>query len=334
MVSVMPSVVWVLTIAGLLAIVAFDLIVIARRDHSVTIKDATRWVLFYVGLAALFAVGLFLFSPGTGTTGGEFVAGYITEYSLSVDNLFVFVIIMARFAVPSLAQDKVLYVGIVVSMVLRAVFILAGAAAIAAASWVFYIFGAFLVYTAVRLALEGDNDETDFQENAVLRGMRRILPLSHDYDGAKLTTRVGGRRMVTPLVIVIAAIGMANVIFALDSIPAIFGLTQDAYIVLTANAFALMGLRQLYFLIGGLLERVIYLNVGLSVILAFIGVKLIIEALHGSHIDDIGAIHLPHIGILTSLGFIAGTLFVTTVASLIKSSYDRRRVEVKVRIDD
>ncbi len=330
MVSVMPPAVWVLTIAGLLAIVAFDLIVIARRDHTVTIKDATRWVLFYVGLAGLFAVGLFVFAPGPGTTGGEFVAGYITEYSLSVDNLFVFVIIMARFAVPGLAQDKVLYIGIVVSMALRAVFILAGAAAIAAASWVFYLFGAFLVYTAVRLALEGDNDE-DFQENAVLRGMRRILPLSHDYDGAKLTTRVGGRRMVTPLVIVIAAIGMANVIFALDSIPAIFGLTQDAYIVLTANAFALMGLRQLYFLIGGLLERVIYLNVGLSVILAFIGVKLIIEALHGSHIDDIGAIHLPHIGILTSLGFIAGTLFVTTVASLIKSSYDRRRVEVPVK---
>jgi TerC family integral membrane protein len=332
MVSSMSPVVWVLTIAGLLAIVAFDLIVIARRKHTVTIKDATRWVLFYVGLAALFGVGLFVFSPGAG--GGEFVAGYITEYSLSVDNLFVFVIIMARFAVPSLAQDKVLYIGIVVSMLLRAVFILAGAAAIAAASWVFYLFGAFLVYTAVRLALEGDNDETDFQENALLRGMRRVLPLSHDYDGAKLTTRVDGRRLVTPLVIVIAAIGMANVIFALDSIPAIFGLTQDAYIVLTANAFALMGLRQLYFLIGGLLERIIYLNVGLSAILAFIGVKLIIEALHGSHIDDIGAIHLPHIGILTSLGFIAGTLFITTVASLIKSSYDRRRVEIRIKIDE
>ncbi|ONI76600.1 tellurium resistance protein TerC [Kribbella sp. ALI-6-A] len=320
----MSPVVWVLTIAGLLAIVAFDLIVIARRKHSVTIKDATRWVLFYVGLAALFAVGLFVFSPGA--SGGEFVAGYITEYSLSVDNLFVFVIIMARFAVPAPAQDKVLYIGIVVSMLLRAVFILAGAAAISAASWVFYLFGAFLVYTAIRLALEGD-DETDFQENAVLRGLRRILPLTHGYDGSRLVTRVDGRRMLTPLVIVIAAIGMANVIFALDSIPAIFGLTQDAYIVLTANAFALMGLRQLYFLIGGLLERVIYLNVGLSVILAFIGVKLIIEALHGSHIDDIGAIHLPHIGIATSLGFIAGTLLVTTVVSLIKSGYDRRRVE-------
>ena len=326
MVSAVPTHVWIITLVALLAIVAFDLIVIARRKHAVTIKDATRWVLFYIGLAAIFALMLFVFSPGA--SGSEFVAGYITEYSLSVDNLFVFVIIMARFAVPSLAQDKVLYIGIVVSMLLRAVFILAGAAAIAAASWVFYIFGAFLVYTAVRLALEGDNDETDFQENVVIRGMRRILPLQHDYDDAKLVTRnENGRRMLTPLVIVIAAIGMANVIFALDSIPAIFGLTQDAYVVLTANAFALMGLRQLYFLIGGLLERVIYLNVGLSVILAFIGVKLIIEALHGSHIDDIGAIHLPHIGIATSLGFIAGTLLVTTVASLIKTGYDRRRVE-------
>ena len=160
MVSVMSPAVWVLTIIGLLAIVAFDLIVIARRNHTVTIKDATRWVLFYVGLAGLFGVGLFVFSPGA--SGGEFVAGYITEYSLSVDNLFVFVIIMARFAVPSLAQDKVLYIGIVVSMLLRAVFILAGAAAISAASWVFYIFGAFLVYTAIRLALEGENDESDF----------------------------------------------------------------------------------------------------------------------------------------------------------------------------
>jgi tellurite resistance protein TerC len=328
----MSPAVWVLTIAGLLAIVAFDLVVIARRDHAVTIKDATRWVLFYVGLAALFAVGLFVFSPGQ--TGSEFVAGYITEYSLSVDNLFVFVIIMARFAVPGLAQDKVLYIGIVMSMLLRAVLILAGAAAISAASWVFYIFGAFLVYTAVRLALEGDNDESDFQENAVLRGLRKVLPLAHDYDGAKLTTRHEGRRRLTPLVIVISAIGMANVIFALDSIPAIFGLTQDAYIVLTANAFALMGLRQLYFLIGGLLERIVYLNVGLSVILGFIGLKLIVEALHGSHIDDIGAIHLPHIGILTSLGFIIGTLFVTTVASLIKTSYDNRRAAVRVKVDD
>jgi TerC family integral membrane protein len=322
MVSAVSPLVWVITVVVLLAIIALDLTVIARRNRTVTIKDATRWVIFYVSLAALFAVGLFLFYPGA--AGSEFVAGYITEYSLSVDNLFVFVIIMARFKVPALAEDKVLYIGIIVSLLLRTIFIAAGAAAIAAASWVFYLLGAFLIYTAVRLALEGENDETDFKENAVLRGLRSILPLSPDYDGSRLVTRADGRRMLTPMVIVISAIGMANVIFALDSIPAIFGLTQDAYIIFTANALALMGLRQLYFLIGGLLERIVYLNVGLSVILAFIGVKLIIEALHGSHIDRIGPVPLPEIGTFTSLGFIVATLAVTTVVSLIKTGRDRR----------
>lgn len=316
--------VWLATIAGLLAIVILDLTVIARRTHTVTIKGATRWVIFYVGLAAAFGAGLFAFArPGSG---GEFVAGYITEYSLSVDNLFVFVIIIARFAVPALAQDKVIYIGIVVSLVLRGIFIAAGAAAIAAFSWVFYIFGAFLVYTAVRLALEGENDETDFQENFALRTMRRVLPTTNTYAGGSFTTRVDGRQLFTPMVIVIVAIGLANVIFALDSIPAIFGLTQDPYIVFTANAFALMGLRQLYFLIGGLLERIIYLNIGLSVILAFIGVKLIIEALHGSGVDALGPFHLPVIGIAGSLGVIIATLAVTTAASLGKGSYDRRRL--------
>jgi TerC family integral membrane protein len=221
----------------------------------------------------------------------------------------------------------VLYIGIVLSMVFRGVFIAAGAAAISAASWVFYIFGAFLIYTAVRLAVEGENDEEDFQEGRVLRALRRRLPISAEYHGAAIATRVDGRRILTPLVIVIAAISIANVVFALDSIPAIFGLTQDPYIVLTANAFALMGLRQLFFLIGGLLERIVYLNVGLCVILAFIGVKLIIEALHGSHVDAVGPVHLPHIGIVTSLVFILLTLLVTTVASFAKNRMDLRQSE-------
>src|SRR4051812_20663570 len=235
-----------------------DLAVIGRRQRTVTTKDAVRWVLVYIGLAAVFAVGLFVFAPGS--SGQEFVAGYITEYSLSVDNLFVFMIIMARFGVPELAEDKVLYIGIVLSLVFRAVFIFAGAAAIAAWSWVFYILGGFLVYTAIQLALEDPDDEPDFHKNPVLRLLHRILPLSEDYDGRKLVTRVDKRRAFTPLVIVIAAIGIANVVFALDSIPAIFGLTNDAYIIFTANALALMGLRQLYFLIGGLLEKVVYLS--------------------------------------------------------------------------
>jgi TerC family integral membrane protein len=321
--TAVPPAVWILTALGFVAIVMLDLVVIARRKSAVTMRQATLWVVFYVALAALFAVGLFVFKSGT--SGSEFVAGYITEYSLSVDNLFVFIIIMARFAVPALAVDKVLYIGIVVSMLLRGIFIAAGAAAISAASWVFYFFGAFLIYTAVKLALEGENDEEDFQENALLRGLRRVLPMTSEYSGPQLATRVNSKRMLTPLVIVIAAISVANVVFALDSIPAIFGLTQDPYIVLTANAFALMGLRQLYFLIGGLLERIIYLNVGLSVILGFIGIKLVIEALHGSHIDHLGAIPLPEIGIATSLLFILATLTVTVGASLAKTRLDARR---------
>ena len=322
-VSVVSPLVWSITVVMLLGIFILDLAVISRRQQTVTTKQAVRWVLVYIGLAAAFAVGLFMFLPGT--AGQEFVAGYITEYSLSVDNLFVFMIIMTRFSVPPLAQDKVLYIGIVLSLVFRAVFILAGAAAIAAWSWVFYILGGFLVYTAIQLALEDSDEEPDFHNNPALQFLRRILPLSEDYDGRRLVTRVDKRRMFTPLVIVIAAIGVANVVFALDSIPAIFGLTSDAYIIFTANALALMGLRQLYFLIGGLLEKVVYLSRGLAVILGFIGVKLIIEALHHSHLDEFGSFHLPEIGIVTSLLFIVATLTITTVLSLLKTSRDGRR---------
>jgi TerC family integral membrane protein len=319
-----PLTVWVLTAVGFAVIVVLDLVVIARRRAPVSLRQATLWVTLYVALAALFAAGLFLFRGEA--RGSEFVAGYITEYSLSVDNLFVFVIIMARFRVPPLAVDKVLYIGIAVSMLLRGGVIAAGAAAIAAASWVFYLFGAFLLYTAIRLALErSDEGEPEFQENALVRGLRRVLPLSPDYRGAALTVGTGRGRTMTPLVIVIAAIGIANVVFALDSLPAIFGLTQDPYVIVTANAFALMGLRQLYFLVGGLLDRIVFLNVGLSVILAFIGVKLLVEALHGSHVDDIGAVPLPHIGTLFSLAFILGVLTATVSASLAKQRWGLQR---------
>jgi TerC family integral membrane protein len=312
-----PAWVWFATVVGLLAIVVLDLVVIARRRREVTMRDATLWVLFYVGLAMAFAVGLAL-TAGPGPA-GEFVAGYVTEYSLSVDNLFVFMIIMARFAVPALAQDKVLYIGIVVSMVLRAVCIAAGAAALSTFNWVFYVFGAFLVYTAVKLVLAGENDEDDFQEGRVLRLARRVLPLTPRYDGNRLSVREGSSRLFTPLVLVIIAIGIANVVFALDSIPAIFGLTTNTYIVFTANAFALMGLRQLFFLVGGLLDRIVYLNIGLAVILGFIGAKLVVEALETDHVEHIGRLPLPHIGILFSLAFIAATLAVTTVASLART---------------
>jgi tellurite resistance protein TerC len=312
--SDVPTVVWLATVGGLLAVVAVDLVVIARRQRTVTMRDATTWVIVYVALAMAFALGLAL-TAGT-RSAGEFVAGYVTEYSLSVDNLFVFMIIMTRFAVPALALDKVLYIGIVLSMVLRTVCIAAGAAALNSSSWIFYVFGAFLIYTAVKLLLSGENDEDDFHEGRLIRLARRVLPLAPTYDGTGLTTRMTGRRILTPLVLVVLAIGIANVVFALDSIPAIFGLTTDAYIVFTANAFALMGLRQLYFLVGGLLDRVVYLNIGLAVILGFIGVKLVLEALESSHVERLATLPLPHVGILFSLGFIAVTLTVTVVASL------------------
>jgi len=315
--------VWAVTVVGLVAIVVLDLLVIGRRDSKVSVRQATYWVIFYVCLAALFAVGLFWF--GSNGWGSEFVAGYITEYSLSVDNLFVFVLIISRFGVPDLAEDKVLYIGIILSLVLRAVLIAAGVAALSAATWVFYIFGAFLVFTAVRLLMESDDEESEFTESAVVRGLRKVLPTTQEYVGPRLAVRSEGQWLMTPLVFAIAAIGIANVVFAFDSIPAIFGLTQHAYIVLTANAFALMGLRQLYFLLGGLLEKLVYLNIGLSVILAFIGLKLVFEALHGSHVDHVGWLPVPEVSIAVSLAFIVITLFVTAGASLGKTWVDERR---------
>ncbi|MDU0313071.1 TerC/Alx family metal homeostasis membrane protein [Phycicoccus sp. M110.8] len=320
MVSSVPAYAWAFTLALLTLVVVVDLRVIARRGGEVGMAQSVRWVTFYVALAVAFGVVVALTVGGR--TGAEFFSGYITEYSLSVDNLFVFVIIMTKFAVPRAAQDKVLYLGIVLSMLLRAVFIFAGAALIAAASWTFYLFGLLLIYTAVTLLRE--DDDPDFEEYRLLRVLRRVLPMTPHYHGDRLAVHHEGRRHWTPLVIAISAIGLANVVFALDSIPAIFGLTQDAFVIVAANAFALMGLRQLYFLVGGLLERLIYLNIGLSAILAFIGAKLIIEALHGSHIDHLGSIPLPQIGILTSLGFIVVVLVTAALASLAKNWLDQR----------
>jgi tellurite resistance protein TerC len=236
-----------------------------------------------------------------------------------VDNLFVFVIIMAKFAVPKQHQHRVLFIGIVLSLVLRGVCIAAGAAALAAFNWIFYVFGAFLIYTAIKVAKEGKGEEEpEAPDNALVRALGRILPTSDAYDGGNVVTKVGGRRVFTPMIMVVSALGIANVVFALDSIPAIFGLTTNGYIVFTANALALLGLRQLYFVIGGLLERLVYLSYGLSVILGFIGVKLIIEALHGSHVERI-SLPVPHIGIALSLGIIVVVLAVTTIASLLRS---------------
>jgi tellurite resistance protein TerC len=303
--------VWAVTLAGLLALLAVDLFLVDRKPHEVTVGEAARWVIFYVALAIGFGIGVGYFA-GSGHA-KEFFAGYITEYSLSVDNLFVFVIIMGAFAVPRIHQHKVLLFGILTALVLRGLFIAAGAAVISRFEWVFYFFGAFLVYTAYKLATGGDHDSDGYHENATLRLARRVLPMTDRYHGAKTVVKVNGRRLVTPMLVVMIAIGTTDILFALDSIPAIFGLTKEPYLVFTANAFALMGLRQLYFLIGGLLTRLVYLSKGLAIILGFIGVKLVFEALASSGVE-----WAPHIGIELSLGVIIAVLAVTTVASLVK----------------
>ncbi|BBC38529.1 Integral membrane protein, TerC family [Streptomyces graminofaciens] len=294
---------------GLAALIAVDFF-IGRKPHDVSIKEAGIWTVVWITLAGLFGFGLLIF--GGGQAGGEFFAGFITEKSLSVDNLFVFVLIMAKFAVPSQYQQRVLMVGVLIALVLRAIFIAAGAAVLASFAWVFYIFGAFLIWTAWKLIQEaraGDEDE-EFEENKLLKAAERRFGVADRYHGTKLWIQENGKRVMTPMLVVMLAIGTTDVLFALDSIPAIFGLTQDPYIVFTANAFALMGLRQLYFLIGGLLKKLVHLSYGLSIILGFIGVKLVLHALHES------GVHVPEISISVSLGVICSVLIITTITSL------------------
>jgi tellurite resistance protein TerC len=304
------------------ALLLVDLVIVARRPHAPSLRECSLWVAFYVGLAVMFALVLAVVSGGA--VAGSFTAGWLTEYSLSVDNLFVFVIIMSRFGVPRGNQQKVLMIGIIVSLVLRGACILLGAAAIERFSWVFYLFGAFLVYTAVQLARGsmGPDDE-EYRENVIVRQARRLLPIAEGYDDARVITRQAGRRMLTPMVIVFLAIGSTDLLFALDSIPAIFGLTKDPFIVFTATLFALMGLRQLYFLLGGLLDRLVYLSTGLSVILGFIGIKLVLEALHTNELqflNDGDPVHwAPVVPIWLSLAVIFFVLIVTTLASLLRS---------------
>jgi TerC family integral membrane protein len=303
---------------ALLALLLFvDLLLVARRPRVPSMREASLWVGCYIGLAAVFAVVLAVLRGGE--VAGAFVAGWATEYSLSVDNLFIFMVIMSRFAVPRQNQQKVLLVGIILSLVLRGGCILLGAAAIERFSWVFYLFGGFLVFTAVSL-LRSDAAH-EYHENRIVRQARRVVPLSRAYDGARMLTRVDGRVRATPMVLVLLAIGSTDVLFALDSIPAIFGLTTDPFIVFTATLFALMGLRQLYFLLGGLLDRLVYLSRGLAVILAFIGVKLVLEALHTNELQWLnGGDPLdwaPVVPIWFSLAVIGGVLFVTTMLSLL-----------------
>ncbi|WP_369213234.1 TerC family protein [Streptomyces flavofungini] len=303
---------WVLTVLGLCALIAVDFF-IGRKPHDVSIKEAGIWTVVWIVLAALFGLGLLV--AGESQASGEFFAGFITEKSLSVDNLFVFILIMAKFSVPTHLQQRVLLFGVLIALVLRAIFIAAGAAVIANFSWVFYIFGAFLIYTAWKLIQEAraDEEEEDWEENRLLKSVEKKFGVSDRYEGTKLFVKKNGKKVMTPLMVVMLAIGTTDVLFAMDSIPAIFGLTQDPYIVFTANAFALMGLRQLYFLIGGLLKKLVHLSYGLSVILGFIGVKLVLHALHES------GVHVPEISIPLSLSVICGVLVITTITSLIAS---------------
>jgi tellurite resistance protein TerC len=320
--------VWIATLLALGAVLAVDLLIIGRRPHEPSMKESGGWVAFYIGLAILFGIGIWTVSDGRSAV--EFYTGWLTEYSLSVDNLFVFMIIMARFAVPRRLQQKVLLIGIVAALVMRGAFIAAGAALIAEFSWVFYLFGAFLVYTAISLLKEGENDADDFKENILIRWSKRALPVSSSFGDGKMTVIAEtGKRLFTPMLIVMIAIGTTDLLFALDSIPAIFGITKEPYLVFTANVFALMGLRQLYFLLGGLLERMVYLNIGLSAVLAFIGVKLFLEALHTNSLPFInggeGVHWAPEIPIWLSLLVIIGTLGIATAASIAKSSRDRKK---------
>ncbi|RKN05810.1 TerC family protein [Streptomyces radicis] len=310
---------WLLTVAVLCALIAVDFF-FGRKPHEVSLKEAGTWSAIWVALAVMFGIGLLIFEGGTPS--GEFFAGYVTEKSLSVDNLFVFVLIMTKFAVPAKYQSRVLLVGVLIALVLRGLFIAAGAALIASFSWVFYIFGAFLIWTAWKLIKEAQSDEEDeYEENRFLKMVEKRFPTADRYHGTKLVIKENGRRLITPMLIVMLAIGSTDILFALDSIPAIYGLTEDPYIVFTANAFALMGLRQLYFLIGGLLKKLVHLSYGLSIILGFIGVKLVLHALHES------GVHVPEISTPVSLGVICLVLVVTTITSLRASRKEREKEE-------
>jgi tellurite resistance protein TerC len=305
---------WTLTIAVIVALLALDLTVGVLRPHAVGFREAAAWSLFYIAVAVLFGV---VFASIAGWDyGTQYYAGYIVEKSLSVDNLFVFVIIMTTFAVPEKYQQEALTFGIIIALVLRVVFIALGATLLSLFSFMFLIFGLVLIWTAVQLFRHRDEDP-DVEDNALVRVSRRFLPVTDDYVGGKLVARLDGRLTVTPLFLVLIAIGSSDLLFALDSIPAVFGVTEEAYIVFVANAFALLGLRALFFLVKGLLDRLVYLSAGLAVILAFIGVKLVLHWAHGDLSTSV-----PEIGTPASLAVILVVLAATTIASLIKVRRD------------
>ncbi|WP_122818636.1 TerC family protein [Nocardioides pantholopis] len=321
-----PLWLWWTTVVLTTGLLLVDVLVIGRRPHEPTTREVSTHLAGFVGLAVVFGLGVWFFAGGQ--YGGEFFAGWLTEYSLSVDNLFIFIIIMTKLGVPRPYQQTALLIGILIALVLRGLFIAVGAAAINNFSWVFYLFGFFLIYTAVKLAGEGGDGDDHYEEPKIVTWARRRMPVSENWNGVKLTVVEGGRRLATPMLIVVFSLGLTDLLFALDSIPAIFGLTSEPFLVFTANVFALMGLRQLYFLIGDLLKRLVYLSYGLSFLLLFIGVKLVLHAMHENELPFINGGHhvswAPEVPIWLSLAVIVGTLTVTALASLAKDRSDRR----------
>jgi len=318
----------IVALAVLLLILIGDLLIVRWRPHIPSTKESTLWVVFYVALALGFA-GLLLAVAGPGHA-GEFLTGWALEYSLSIDNLFVFVLIMAQFAVPRKLQQEVLMVGIIIALMLRGVFILLGVTIIENFAPVFYLFGAFLIWTAIRQAMpEKEHEDEVAKENFAVRLVRRLVPVSDEFDGPKLRTVVDGKRIWTPMIIVFVTIGVTDLMFAIDSIPAIFSITQNSFLVFTANIFALMGLRQLYFLLGDLLDRLRYLHYGIAVILAFIGVKLVLHAMHENAVPFINGGKpiewAPDVPIWLSLTVIVVAMLGATGASLIASGREKRR---------
>lgn len=309
-------------------VLILDLLRVMWKPHVPSTKESALWVSFYVTLALVFAGAMFVFSGEK--YGSEFLAGWVTEYSLSVDNLFVFVLIMASFAVPKRFQQEVLMVGILLAIVFRGIFILLGAALIASFSWIFYVFGAFLLVVAIQQLFSGREDDVE-RENAIIRFLRSRIDMTNTYDGMKLRVVEDGKKKWTPILIVFIAIGSADVVFAVDSIPAIYGITESPFIVFTANVFALMGLRQLYFLLGDLIDKLRYLHFGIAFILGFIGVKLVFHALHENELPFInGGQHVewvPVIGTWTSLGVIIAAMSIAVVASLWELRRNRSSVQ-------
>ena len=304
---------WALVVGAIIALIVLDLLTVSRKPHDVMFKEAAIWSIFYIGVAVAF--GVWVWQTAGSQFGTEYFAAYLVEKSLSVDNLFVFIIILTQFKVPSIFHQRVLMFGVILALVLRAIFITVGAAALAAFSFTFVIFGAILIWTGVGLFKHWDEDPSP-EDNAFVRLMRRRISMTEEYDGSKIFTRVNGKRMATPMFLVMIAIASTDLLFALDSIPATFGVTQEPFLVFAANAFALLGLRALYFLLKGLLDKLVYLSLGLSVILMFIGVKLIMTYLHETFAE------VPKIPTPVSLAVIGAILLIATVASFFKTKSD------------